>query len=74
MWSTISKIPFIWRTVVLSPPKFETLSTLADREFAAAAPHLRNISPETIRNTYDFTKFKQMVKTFLFKQAYCKKL
>ena len=57
---------------LLSPPKYKTLSTLGDRVFAAAAPRLWNTLPETIRNTHDLITFKRLVKTFFFKQAYCK--
>ena len=57
---------------LLSPPKCKTLSTLGGRAFATAAPRLWNTLLETIKNTHDLISFKRLVKTFLFKQAYCK--
>ena len=56
---------------LLSPPKCKTLFTLGGRA-ATAAPRLWNTLLETIRNTHDLISFKRLVKTFLFKQAYCK--
>ena len=44
--------------------------TLGDRSFPAAAPKKWNGLPDYIRKENDFDKFKRLIKTHYFKEAY----
>ena len=52
------------------PVKFTTLTTLADRSFAAAAPRLWTSLPYAIRSSPSVAPFKKTLKTFLFQKAF----
>ena len=43
---------------------------LGDRSFTAAAPKIWNCLSDYIRKENDFDKFKRLIKTLYFKEAY----
>ena len=56
--------------VILQDPTAYFKCTLADRSFPAAAPKKWNGLPDYIRKENDFDKFKRLIKTHYFKEAY----
>ena len=54
---------------LLNVPK-TSLKTYGDRAFSVGAPRLWNDIPYEIRNSNSLTKFKKMLKTYLFKAAF----
>ena len=57
--------------LLLNPVKFNTLTTLGDRSFAAAPPQLWNSLPYAIRGSPSVASFKKALKPFLFQKAFC---
>ena len=57
--------------IILSTPKRFTKVTMGDRSFMAAAPRLWNCLPISIRSAGTKSDFKQKLKTFLFRKAFC---
>ena len=56
--------------IVLHDPSAKFKRTLGNRSFAAAAPKIWNNLPEYIRNEGNFNKFKSLLKTHYFREAY----
>ena len=56
--------------VILQDPTAKFKCTLGDRSFPAAAPKKWNGLPDYIKKENDFDKFKRLVKTHYFKEAY----
>ena len=56
--------------LLLNPMKFNTLTTLGDRSFAAAAPQLCNSLPYAIRGSPSVASFKKALKALLFQKAF----
>ena len=56
--------------LLLNQPSAKLRKTLGDRSFTSAAPALWNKLPLYIRNTDNFTSFKNILKTHLFKIAF----
>ena len=57
--------------ILLNTPKRFTKITMGDRSFMAAALRLWNSLPVSIRSTYTKNDFKQKLKSFLFRKAFC---
>ena len=57
--------------LLLNPVKFNTLTTLGDRSFAAAPPQLWNSLPYAIRGSPSVASFKKALKPFSFQKAFC---
>ena len=56
--------------VILQDPTAKFKCTLGDRSFPAAAPKKWNGLPDYIKKENDFDKFKRLIKTHFFKEAY----
>ena len=56
--------------VILQDSTAKFKCTLGDRSFAAAALNIWNGLPDHIRKENDFDKFKRLIKTHYFKEAY----
>ena len=56
--------------IVLHDPSAKFKRTLGDRSFAAAAPKIWNNLPDYIRKEDNFNKFKSLLKTHYFREAY----
>ena len=56
--------------ILLEPPRGKMLSTLGERAFQAAAPHLWNELPLKLRTIESVEIFKNSIKTFLFRQFF----
>ena len=56
--------------LLLMPPRVRTKKTMGDRAFVAAAPAVWNKLPSNIRAENNFNRFKILIKSFLFSQAY----
>ena len=56
--------------VILQDPTAKFKCTLADKSFAATALNIWNGLPDYIRKENDFDKFKRLIKTHYFKEAY----
>ena len=56
--------------LMLQAPNAITKKTLGDRAFMSAAPKLWNSLPYHVRNEIDFSKFKILLKTYLFNLAF----
>ena len=56
--------------VILQDPTAKFKCTLGDRSFPAAAPKKWNGLPDYIRKENDFDKFRRLIKTHYFKEAY----
>ena len=56
--------------VILHDPTVKFKCTLGDRYFAAAVPKLWSGLPDYIKKEKDFDKFKRLIKTYYFKEAY----
>ena len=54
----------------LNQPSAKLKKTLGDRSFTSAAPSLWNKLPLNIRNMDNFTSFKNLLKTHLFRMAF----
>ena len=57
--------------LLLQKPRLKTLKTLGDRSFALAAPTLWNGLPVEIRHAESVSSFKRLLKTYLFRKAFC---
>ncbi len=56
--------------LILNQPSAKLKKTLCDRSFTSAAPSLWNKLPLNIRNMDNFTSFKSILKTHLFRIAF----
>ena len=56
--------------VILHDPTANFKCTLGDRSFTAAAPKIWNGLADYIKKGNDFNKFKRLIKTYYFKDAY----
>ena len=56
--------------LLLAPLATKTKKTLGDRSFTVAAPVLWNKLPSYVRAEKDFKRFKTLLKTYLFREAY----
>ena len=56
--------------ILLLAPRHITRKTLGDRAFVAAAPKVWNNLPLCIRNEDNFTRFKNLLKTHYFTEAF----
>jgi len=56
--------------IILPHPTFKFKCTLGDISFTTAAPKIWNGLPDYIRKENDFDKFKRLIQTHYFKQAY----
>ena len=56
--------------VILQYPTAKFKCTLGDRSFTAAAPKTWNGLPDHTRKENDFDKFKRLITTHYFKEAY----
>ena len=57
--------------VLLGVPRART-STYGDRAFSVAAPSLWNNLPLTIRSCASETQFRPLLKTYLYREHFCK--
>ena len=57
--------------LLLQKPRLKTLKTLGNRSFALAAPTLWNGLPVEIRHAESVSSFKRLLKTHLFRKAFC---
>ena len=57
-------------TLLLKYPAFKSLATLGDRSFTYAAPKLWSKLPCDIRNASNLDHFKNLLKTYLFRETY----
>ena len=58
------------KELLLMAPTGKTKKTLGDRAYAAAAPAVWNKLPSYIRSEQSIRKFKTLLKTHLFRQAF----
>ena len=56
--------------ILLEPPGGKMLTTLGERAFQAAAPHLWNGLPLQLRTIRSIVTLKNYIKTFLFKKSF----
>ena len=56
--------------VILHDPTGKFKCTLGDISFTAAAPKIWNGLADYIKKGNDFNKFKRLIKTYYFKDAY----
>lgn len=56
--------------LLLNFPSRKSYSTLGDRSFSMAAPHVWNSLPSFIRKATTINNFKSQLKTYYFKLAY----
>ncbi len=57
--------------LLLQKTTLKTLPTLGDRSFGCAAPNLWNDLPSCIQQADSIGSFKKLLKTHLFRKAYC---
>ncbi len=57
--------------LLLQKTTLKTLPTLGDRSFGCAAPNLWNDLPSHIQQADSIGSFKKLLKTHLFRKAYC---
>ena len=56
--------------VILHDPTAKFKRTLGDRSFSGAAPKIWNGLPDYIKKENDFDKYKRLIKTCYFREAY----